>query len=122
MKVYSFTAGPDDRRFPQVAATDFAFRRRGYEVAPFTFDDLHAGRLDDDLRTRPDRTLVWGPVGAVLGALDRAGRPRPAPLDFPDELAGFLGRRVWRTTRGAVRASDGAGGPARWPVHVNRCM
>ena len=118
MKVYSFAAGPDDDRFPQVAATDFAFRRRGYEVVAFTFADLAAGRLDDDLSNHADRTLVWGPVGAVLGALDRAERPRPPLLDFPAELTGFLGRRVWRTTLGTVRSSEVDGGAAPWPVHV----
>ena len=118
MKVWSFAAGPDDPRFPQVAATDHAFRRRGYEVAPFTFADLGAGRLDADLLRRPGETVVWGPIGAVAGALDRAGRPRPPLLDFPAELAAFLGRRVRAGRLGEVRASDAAGGPARWPVHV----
>ena len=118
MKVYSFAAGPDDPRFPQVAATDHAFRRRGYEVVPFTFADLAAGRLDADLIKRPGETVVWGPVGAVAGALDRAGVSRPPLLDYPAELAGFLGRRVRAGTLGEVRASDARGGPARWPVHV----
>ncbi|MEM9701327.1 MAG: ATP-grasp domain-containing protein, partial [Planctomycetota bacterium] len=118
MKVYSFTAKENEERYPQVAATDWAFRRRGYQVLSFTFDDLTAGRLDEDLVQAAESTVLWGPVGAVLGALDRAQRPRPPRLDYPTELTKYLGRTIRSGTLGEVRASDGDRGPFRWPVHV----
>ena len=118
MHVFSFAAGPEEERFPQVAAADWAFRRRGWAVTPFTFDDLRDGRLDEALRDDPAGNLVFGPVGAVLGALDRGGFARPPRLDFPPELAHRLARRIVVGTLGAVRASDGGNGPHPWPVHV----
>lgn len=69
------------------------FLELGVEVAPFHgFGDLDT--LDD---IGPE-VAVCGFVGDALRALDRIGAPRPDPLDYPDQLISYLGRRVWQTS------------------------
>lgn len=48
---------------------------------------------------------VCGYIGDVWAALDVLGRPRPAPIDYPQELFYLRGRKIWRTTLGEVRAT-----------------
>lgn len=79
------------------------FGRRGYEVLRFHYDEIAAGRLDDDLLNRPDETVVRGGVGTVQAALVRAGRPVPPALDLPSSLAPWFGRTVRHTTLGEIR-------------------
>lgn len=69
------------------------FRQLGVEVAPFYgFGDIEA--LDDigvDV-------AVHGFVGDTLSALKKLGAAPPEPLDYPEPLAEFRGRRIWQTT------------------------
>lgn len=74
------------------------FRERGVETAPFYWvDDID--KLDD---LGPEVGLV-GFVGDVWAALKKMGRPLPVPTDYPEELAPWMGRRVWRSTLGNAR-------------------
>lgn len=75
------------------------FRELGVKTVPYygfgdieTFEDLG-----------PEVGLV-GFLGDVWEALKKAGKPRPTPCDYPEELSvPWLGRKVWRTTLGVMR-------------------
>jgi hypothetical protein len=54
--------------------------------------------------------LVHGTIPVVHAALRSLGVTPPAPLDYPESLSGFLGRRVWESTLGEVRDQKS------WPV------
>lgn len=73
------------------------FEQRGFEIRFFSWSDLDAGRVE----VRPETPVVGG-VGTVRLALSRLGID-PPPLDYPEELRDFLGRRVWRTTWKEIR-------------------
>jgi hypothetical protein len=49
-----------------------------------------------------ETTLVHGWVNVVHKALKQIGVPIPPPLDYPEELFGFLGREIRMTTLGEV--------------------
>ncbi|HYH67273.1 MAG TPA: ATP-grasp domain-containing protein [Urbifossiella sp.] len=74
------------------------FSHLGYPLDFFEWDDL-TGRC---LRLDP-LTLVVGGTVAVHLALRQIGAPVPPPLNLPEPLLGFAGRKVWETTLGAVR-------------------
>lgn len=74
------------------------FRERGVETVPYYgFGDIDT--LDD---LGPEVGLV-GYVGDVQNALKKLGKPLPQPMDYPDELRWWLGRKVWKTTLGEAR-------------------
>lgn len=75
------------------------FCDRGYDVTLFEYEDLKRGAVPLD----PACCLVGG-VGTVAEALQQLGAPALEPLDYPDALRDFLGRRVWATTLGHIRA------------------
>lgn len=56
---------------------------------------------------------VVGYISDALLAFDAMDLPRPAPIDYPAELAAFYGRRLWADTLARV-----ADHPERWPVFV----
>lgn len=103
MKVFSLRAEPGDPRFLQATQGNYWFWERGYEVVPFTRQQLHAGDLDADLISAIDSTIVWGAVAVVREAIERAGRKPPANVDFPPELSGFLKRSVRQANMAEVR-------------------
>ncbi len=74
------------------------FSHLGYPLDFFEWDDL-TGR---SLRLGP-LTLVVGGTVAVHLALRQIGAPVPPPLNLPQPLLEFAGRKVWETTLGAVR-------------------
>lgn len=79
------------------AALD-GFQQRGVETAPFYgFGDI------ETLTDLGPEVGVVGFVGDVLRALTHMGIPHPQPMDYPEELMGWLGRRVWKATIGQVR-------------------
>lgn len=108
MKVYSLNARQGEPRFLQAAQVNYWFWQRGYEVVGFEREDLAAGRLDEDLRTRPEECIVCGSVVVVQEALARAGRPAPTGDDAPESLREFLGREVAASTMGEVRSRASA--------------
>lgn len=117
MKVFTLTAMRGQPRFAQAQQVDYWFWERGYDVVPFTRDELQQGRLDEDLLRDPERTIVYGAVDIVREALVRAARPQPPNIDFPLSLESFLGRRMSQTTMGEVRFWEEST-PERLPVHV----
>jgi hypothetical protein len=117
MKVYSLRAEPGDPRYLQATQGNYAFWQRGYEVVPFVRDDLQAGRLDADLTTAIESTLVWGSVAVVREAVERAGRMPPPNIDFPPELSAYVGREIREATMADVRRWVNAEAKTL-PVHV----
>lgn len=81
------------------------FDERGREIRFFNWEQMAA----DEVPVAPE-VITVGSVGFVHRALRRLGVERP-PLDYPAPLAGFLGRAVWRTSWGEVRARIIAEGP-----------
>jgi hypothetical protein len=74
-----------------------AFSARGIPVAPYTWDDLAAGRLE----LTPE-TLVVGSVRCVEEALRQLRVTPPVPLDLPTSLATYRGRTVWESDFGTL--------------------
>jgi len=100
-KVYvRFREGVPDN--PNAYAAYDGFRQLGVEITPFEGPG-DVERMED---LGPEVGVV-GFVGDVLSALDKAGRPRPEPIDYPEEILPWLCRKVWRSTLGEVRASTG---------------
>lgn len=74
------------------------FRELGVETVPYYgFGDI--ATLED---LGPQVGIV-GFLGDLWKALQKLGKPRPTPFDYPEELAACMGRKVWRTTLGAIR-------------------
>jgi hypothetical protein len=81
------------------AALD-GFQQMGVETAPYYgFGDIE--QLGD---LGPEVGLV-GFLGDIWAALKVLGLPKPKPLDYPEELMGWMGRRVWKATLGQIRRS-----------------
>lgn len=80
----------------------YGFRARGVETAPFR--DFEQIRQLRDLGTEVG---LAGYVADVWEAVAAIGAPRPPTLDYPDELAGFLGRRLRRTNVKTARELTG---------------
>lgn len=77
------------------------FRELGIETVPFYgFGDI------DGLDDLGPEVAIHGFVGDTFAALKLMGMPLPEPIDYPEELADYRGRRIWRTTLGAVRVGD----------------
>ncbi len=74
------------------------FSAKGYSLDFFEWDEL-TGR---HLPLARDTLLVGGTV-AVHKALTQLGLPIPAPLNVPDPLTAFAGRKLWATTLGEIR-------------------
>lgn len=117
MKVYSLNARQGEPRFLQAAQANYWFWQRGYEVVGFEREELAAGLLDEDLRTRPEESIVCGSVVVVQEALARAGRPTATCDDTPESLRQFLGREVAASTMGEVRSRANAS-PEDLSIHV----
>lgn len=73
--------------------------RRGLEHRGVLARELLRGTVDVT-----GAALVAGRLPFVGAALRRLGLAMPAPLDYLDASRAVLGRRVWATTLGAVRA------------------
>lgn len=89
---------PDD-------ANNFAalrgFEQLGVETAPFYgFGDI------DGLEDLGHEVAVLGFVGDAFAALKKIGAPRPVPIDYPHELASYIGRKVWRSTLDQAKAGE----------------
>ncbi len=74
------------------------FKELGVEVVPYYgFGDV------ETLKDLGPKVGIVGYLGDVWAALQLLGLPRPTPIDYPVELASFMGRKVWQTTIGAIR-------------------
>ncbi|MBN9117935.1 MAG: ATP-grasp domain-containing protein [Planctomycetes bacterium] len=87
------------------------FGAKGYPLDFFEWDEL-VGRY---LPLARDTLLVGGTV-AVHKALAQLGLPIPLPLNVPESLTAFAGRKLWTTTLGELRQQFEAGSAA--PVFV----
>jgi hypothetical protein len=81
--------------------------RRGINTRTAYQREVTRGRLD-----LAAAALVAGRLPFVLEALRQRGVPVPAPLDYLDASIEALGRRVWPSTLGAVRAGLARGDEA----------
>lgn len=75
------------------ATAKFGFGELGIKVIPFQ----GFGDIDTDVDCGPE-ALVHGFIGDVNNAMDKLGLPRPASIDYPEELGGFYGRKIWTGT------------------------
>jgi hypothetical protein len=80
------------------------FSHLGYPLDFFEWDDLVQKCLRLDRRT-----LVVGGTITVHLALRQIGVEFPRPLNLPQPLVRFAGRRIWETTLGAIRQTVEAG-------------
>lgn len=91
------------------------FRERGLETRFFY---LGGASTPEDLETRmrellpAEEVIVHGTIPNVHAALRARGIVPPEPLDYPESLREFLGRRIWETTLGEARDS------ANWPLFI----
>lgn len=89
-----------DGQFPTVNhyTAWYGFTKVGMDIEFYSWPDLQNGLVE----TRPE-FLVVGGVVCVREALRRIGALEPPPLDYPEDLDPFLGRRVWRETLSVMR-------------------
>lgn len=75
------------------------FNQLGIKTTPFYgFGDV------ETLECGPE-ALVHGYIGDVHIALKKLGLTIPDPIDYPEELSDFYGRKLWKGTLGDVRRS-----------------
>jgi len=84
------------------------FSAKAYPLDFFEWDELTGRHLPLERST-----LVVGGTVAVHLALKQLVVPVPPPLNIPESLLPFAGRKVWTTTLGEIRRqfADGSGGP-----------
>ncbi|QJW96263.1 ATP-grasp domain-containing protein [Frigoriglobus tundricola] len=80
------------------------FSAKAYPLDFFEWDEL-TGR---HLSLARDTLLVGGTV-AIHKALAQLGLPIPPPLNVPESLLSFTGRKLWPTTLGEIRGQFEAG-------------
>src|SRR5262249_27096597 len=76
----------------------------GYPLDFFEWDDL-VGKC---LRLNRNTLVIGGTVAPHM-ALRQIGVDVPLPLNLPQPLLSFAGRKVWETTLGAIRKEADAG-------------
>lgn len=76
-----------------VAAAELGFGELGIKTIPFQ----GFGDIETDVDCGPE-ALVCGFIGDVQAALKKLGCPLPPAIDYPEELEGFYGRRIWEGT------------------------
>jgi len=85
---------------PNTFAALDGFTQLGVEVQPYYgFDDIQA------LTDLGPEVGVTGFVGDTWAALKVLGKPMPIPIDYPEQLTPWLGRKIWRSTLGEIRRS-----------------
>ena len=83
-------------------AAHVAFVQMGFEIKEVEKPE----NLEQD-------SVVLGSIQFVYNALENMGFSTPAPLDYPDVLSDFLGRKVWESTINTI-----ANHPEQWNVFV----
>jgi hypothetical protein len=81
------------------------FRHLGWEICTYRDSRLLTDNQPED--------VVVGGIGDIKSAFENLNLPFPAPLDYPDELHAFLGRKVWKSTIHTI-----ASNPQNWNVFV----
>jgi hypothetical protein len=117
MKVLSLIAKMGEPRFCQAQRVNYWFWERGYEVLPFSREQLVSGELDELIVGEKESTIVYGAVAVVRDALKRLSITAPRNLDFPAELSEYFGRTITQATMGEVRRWE-THAPERLPLHV----
>jgi hypothetical protein len=79
------------------------FGVKGYPLDFFEWDELTGRHLP-----LARNTLLVGGTVAVHKALAQLGLPIPSPLNVPEPLSAFTGRRLWTSTLGEIRGKFGA--------------
>jgi len=74
------------------------FNNLGMKVIPF----YGFGDVETAVNCGPE-ALVHGYIGDVHAALRKLNVPRPDPIDYPEALQDFLGRKIWKGFLGDVR-------------------
>lgn len=83
---------------PNTFAAWTGFNEMGVETVPFYgFGDV------EQLPDLGPEVGVVGFVGDVQTALKTIGVPKPEAIDYPEELANFMGRKIWCSTLGVIR-------------------
>lgn len=80
------------------------FREMGFETIMFS--------NRSELQGNSPENVVVGYVDTVRYAINCFGITAPE-MDYPDELNGYLGRKIWNT-----KINEIAGSPELWPVFV----
>lgn len=83
----------DEPESINVATAELGFSELGIKTIPFQ----GFGDIDTDVACGPE-ALVCGYIQDVYAALDKLGCARPPSIDYPDELEGYYGRRIWKGT------------------------
>lgn len=78
------------------------FERMGYEV--YGFNSLEENWTHKAGITKD--TPVRGSIQSVRKALTYLGIPEPKNVDIPNELMEFAGRKIWKSTVGAVQRAE----------------
>ncbi len=107
MKVYILKNKNNEFASLNGAVAYDSFWKMGWEIVPFS-------RLDDP--RLPDLTpenVVVGFIEDVNAALFQLGFSATNEINYPEELMGFLGRKVWKS-----RINYIASHPELWPVFV----
>lgn len=105
MKVYVRKGEDGQIANPNFYAAYDGFRQMGFEVR--FFQPQHEG-----LEHHAIEDVVVGYVAEVRAALQKHGITAPE-MDYPEELAAFLGRKIWRSKLSAI-----ANHPERWNVFI----
>lgn len=89
--------------YPETEMQDYA--RRGMwtlnvETVPFEWiDDIN------EIKDLGSTVGIAGYIGDIHRGLEVLGKPIPPNVDYPEELADFLGRKIWKSTLEEVRSS-----------------
>ncbi len=83
----------------QLMSTAFeGFLNLGAEIVPFYWiDDI------DQMSDLGPEVIICGYIGDIHRGLGKMGKSIPEPLDYPDSLNEFLGRKIHQSTLGEVR-------------------
>jgi hypothetical protein len=110
---------------PSQFAAQRGFALKGYEVRPYTYEQLLNGECEHN------RHIIYhGGVQAVVEALKRIGVQRPDNFDLPEQLREdrYLRRKWWTTTLQEARSLEKPifikplEGHKRFTGHVVRCF
>jgi ATP-grasp domain, R2K clade family 2 len=72
------------------------FREFGYEMIKYHTEDMPSLDLSPD-------AIVVGGIGMIHQALQRLGITPPLPIQPPEELHPYLGRRIWQSNIAQIR-------------------
>lgn len=89
-----------DRDNESLASAEKGFQELGIQV------DRFDSKVQLESLPLSKSILVCGGIGTVRHALKLVGSQDPEMIDYPEELAEFYGRKIWKSTLGEIRESD----------------